>query len=61
MKEMLRRGQDEIENDSRYLHNRMARRIAVRFIGTLFCYEIGLMLFFLYSGKTNNSVIVPKK
>ena len=47
MKEMLRRGQDEIENDSRYLHNRMARRIAVRFIGTLFCYEIGLMLFFL--------------
>ena len=47
MKEMLRRGQDEIENDSRYLHNRMARRIAVRFIGTLFCYEIGLTLFFL--------------
>ena len=47
MKEMLRRGQDEIGNDSRYLHNRMARRIAVRFIGTLFCYEIGLMLFFL--------------
>ena len=44
---MLRRGQDEIENDSKYLHNRMARRIAVRFIGTLFCYEIGLMLLFL--------------